>query len=83
MELDELAVELARTDADGSTVAVSGGEADQVLIALHHRHVPALADAGLVEYDRDGESVAITDAGRSVGSWLSAGPTTGVPADSA
>lgn len=50
MDLDDLAREVSRRADDEST--------DDVLVDLHHLHVPKLADAGIVDYDPDEKRVA-------------------------
>lgn len=49
-----LAREIAGREASGEP---SHAEIEETLLALHHRHLPKLDDAGLVEYDRDEETV--------------------------
>lgn len=46
---ETLARNVAARDADGEP---SQSRIENVLIQLHHRHLPKLADAGLLEYDR-------------------------------
>ena len=46
---DELASALAEREAGG---AVAADEHRAVVVALHHNHLPRLADLGLVDYDR-------------------------------
>jgi len=41
--------------------AVSEDERDRVATAVHHSHLPALADAGLVELDEHEDTVRLTD----------------------
>lgn len=56
---------LAACDDDGpvvietvaAAVAPDGADEDRLRIRLHHRHLPALDDAGLVEYDPDSRTV--------------------------
>lgn len=47
---------------DGSEPdAVPEAERDRMLVTLHHRDLPKLADVGIVERDRDGDRVETTD----------------------
>jgi len=39
----------------------SGGDVERVTAELAHVHLPRLDDAGVVEYDRDAETVALAD----------------------
>lgn len=48
LTLDELVAEIARTE--GTSSASAG---DDIRVELHHCHLPKLADAGLVRYDRE------------------------------
>lgn len=48
LTLDELVAEIARSEG-----AASPGEGDAIRLELHHCHLPKLADAGLVRYDRE------------------------------
>lgn len=42
-------------------VAETGDRPERVELELHHRHLPKLADAGLVEYDSEDRAVEPTD----------------------
>jgi two-component sensor histidine kinase len=57
----ELATFTART---GSSSASEGTGADRVRIEQHHVHLPALVDAGLVDWDRERRLISATDDGR-------------------
>lgn len=60
MSLSELAEAVAeRVD---SSARDSAADRERILIELHHTHVPALADVGFVEYDRERREVRRTDA---------------------
>lgn len=52
--LAETLAAMARPTADGP-----GAVADSIHVSLHHVDLPALADAGVVVYDADEESVAL------------------------
>ena len=55
--LRTLATEIAAREHDKTVTAVTGRERDLVHTSLHHSHVPRLADAGIVTYETDDESV--------------------------
>lgn len=50
-----LALATRGTDAPALDVltAVSGADSESLRLSLHHTHLPKLADADLVEWDRD------------------------------
>lgn len=54
--LDELARELARREG-----TVHEAACQQVMTALHHTHLPKLADAGFLEYDERSRTVVPAD----------------------
>lgn len=57
--------ELARQVTDSTESEAEGGRGDTHL-RLHHVDLPKLAEAGVVEYDRDVESVRLTDNGQQL-----------------
>ncbi|WP_255170713.1 DUF7344 domain-containing protein [Natrononativus amylolyticus] len=59
LERDELARALAAEVADGPSRR-------ERRVALTHVHLPALADAGLLEWDRRAATVVATERGRAV-----------------
>lgn len=61
LALKDLAVETVRSERSESQEEVDTEQAEAVHIALHHCHVPKLADAGLVEYDNTEKRVAIAE----------------------
>lgn len=48
-----LAAEVASLERDKPVGEVSDDERSEVLTALHHSHLPKLADLDLIEYERD------------------------------
>lgn len=65
--LREVARGVARREHDGLPAE---GAVDRLKIALHHRHLPKLADVGLVEYERGSRTVALTAEAASIRSVL-------------
>jgi DNA-binding transcriptional ArsR family regulator len=72
LSLTDVARELARREAGDAVDEAEGGRADhisvrsehaaladQLKITLHHRHVPKLEEAGLVDYDAEVKQVAL------------------------
>lgn len=57
--LAELARKIAAWEIDRSVADVSNAAVERVHLSLYHNHVPRLADAGLVEYDREASAVSL------------------------
>lgn len=55
--LGELASDIDRTHPD---IGARLGR-DDLLVRLHHVHLPMLADVGLIEYDRDSKRIRIVE----------------------
>lgn len=68
--ISEIAKEIAAKRDDGQN---SNGQSDAVHIDLHHRHVPILAEAGLVYYTEEREIVAISEHGTKITELLEEG----------
>ncbi|SEP90741.1 DUF7344 domain-containing protein [Natrinema salaciae] len=70
--LTELAVEIAAREARVEPNAisdhgdVSARDRRAVRISLHHSHVPKLANADVIDYETETETVTLTDRGRSL-----------------
>ncbi|QLG61526.1 DUF7344 domain-containing protein [Halorarum salinum] len=61
MSLADLADEIAVREDETPITEVTPGDATRVYMSLYHTHVPKLADAGFLEYDRARDAVAPTD----------------------
>lgn len=59
--LEELAEELARRELDEPDGEIPDGETRPRLIALYHVHLPRMVDVGVVELDRDCDTVSLVD----------------------
>jgi DNA-binding transcriptional ArsR family regulator len=57
--VEELGGVLAGWDATESSGMATPGDHDQIVVALLHRHLPLLSEAGLVEYDRESGTVEV------------------------
>lgn len=61
VSLPDLADEIAVKEAGEPLSAIPGERVKVVYLALYHRHVPALEDAGHIEYDQEADLVRIAD----------------------
>lgn len=61
MALADMADKIAVWENDTGISNVSAEEVKRVYISLYHTHVPKLADADIVEYSQDRDSVTMTD----------------------
>lgn len=61
LALADLAVELARKLEDFDSKVEEKERAERSKLELYHRHIPRLAEAGLLDYDEDRNVVALTD----------------------
>ncbi|MGQ3413210.1 DUF7344 domain-containing protein [Natrinema sp. LN54] len=70
--LTELAVEIAAQEAGAEPNAisdhgdVSARDRRAVRISLHHTHIPKLANADVVDYETETETVTLRDRGRAL-----------------
>ena len=73
--LDDHGVPIAVADAAEAVAAsnstqsldeIAAADVERVYVALHHVHVPMLAEAGVLEYDQDRNVVELTDLGADV-----------------
>lgn len=60
MTVEELAERVATTHSDSSP-ETEPGRADSYQVRLHHRYLPKLEDVGLVDWDKETQTVAPTD----------------------
>ena len=61
LALADLAEDVADRETDAPRAEIADEAVTDVHVALHHNHVPKLVDAGLVDYDRERNVVALTD----------------------
>lgn len=61
VSLPDLADEVAERERGEPLSTIPGERVKDVYLSLYHRHVPALADAGVVEYDQDADLVRVPD----------------------
>lgn len=59
VSLEELARRLAARERDERPADLSESAVESSLTALYHSHVPKLADAGVVNHDRESGTVAL------------------------
>lgn len=60
MALADLADEVAASENGTETTDVSKEDAKDVYVSLYHADIPKLADADIVEYDQDQNTVTLT-----------------------
>ena len=59
MTVRDLAEAVAGRERDTTRDDVSPDELKRVYVTLHHAHIPIMADAGVVEYDRARQTVQL------------------------
>lgn len=72
MPFDELAEYVAAREADEGVGEPSDELIERVRISLYHTHIPKLAEARLVKYDRENEMVVLTRPAEKVDEYLDA-----------
>ncbi|MFD1512754.1 DUF7344 domain-containing protein [Halomarina rubra] len=60
LELDRVAELVVDEELDGDWSAFDEEKFDRVVVTLYHNHLPMLADAGFVDFDRTDEGVFVT-----------------------
>lgn len=60
-DIEEAARRIAAREHGADPDDVSNDQYEHVLTSLHHRHLPRLADLGVVEYDRRSGDVRLYD----------------------
>jgi hypothetical protein len=66
LSLPDLADEVAVAERGETLLEIDPDEVLRVYLSLYHRHVPKLADEGLVAYDQDDDYVTLTETGRAL-----------------
>lgn len=72
--LSGIAKEIARMESDGSSSDVPSDAVTAVRIDLYHRHLPILAEAGLVQYMEGRNVLALSEYGTNVTAYLEESP---------
>lgn len=71
IELTALAEHVAAWENQTDTESLGNQERKRVYVSLYQTHVPKLADAGLVDYDEDAGTVALTSEASVMNEYLS------------
>lgn len=66
--ISEIAKEIAAKEDDKPN---SDNQSDAIRIDLYHRHIPILAEAGLVHYTEERDAIAISEYGMNATSFIS------------
>ncbi|WP_255170613.1 helix-turn-helix domain-containing protein [Natrononativus amylolyticus] len=61
--VDDLATALAGRVSNGAAATRTPSSAERLEIELHHLHLPKMADAGVIEYDRASHRVVVREIG--------------------
>jgi DNA-binding transcriptional ArsR family regulator len=78
-DIRELSQQLAAWENDVALEAVTYKQRKRVYTSLHQTHLPALAEAGVVDYDRDRGTVDLTERADVLDDYLATGETASIP----
>lgn len=73
LHVTELADRLVTSEAPLLDASEYERETERTLVSLHHHRLPRLADAGLLTYDRDERTVAVSDYAAVEAEWFDCG----------
>lgn len=83
VSIEQLTADIVQHNHHATVAEISDDMESRIRTSLHHKHLPRLADAGLLEYDRDAKRVQRTDEFDRVqphlASILDADPVLGTP----
>lgn len=77
--ITELADQIAALENDVEPSDLTKQQQKRVYVSIYQTHIPKLADAGVVEYDRDSGAVALTPRAREIDRYLTPGTTESYP----
>ncbi|MFC7177441.1 DUF7344 domain-containing protein [Halosegnis marinus] len=77
--ITELADQIAALENDVEPAELTKQQQKRVYVSIYQTHIPKLADAGVVEYDRDSGEVALTRLAREIDRYLTPGSTESYP----
>lgn len=77
LELSDIAEQVAAWENDKDLKAVTSDERHRVYTSLQQTHLPAMDDAGVIEYDNG--TVTLTDGSRNVDIYLDVVPENSIP----
>jgi hypothetical protein len=79
VELRDLAEQVAAWENGTTPDGVGSGERKSVYISLHQSHLPKMDEVGVVEYDKDRNTVALTDSAEQLAVHLEVVPEGHLP----
>ncbi|SNZ16932.1 hypothetical protein SAMN06269185_2818 [Natronoarchaeum philippinense] len=71
IEIGELADEVAAWENETAVDDLTSQQRKRVYVSLYQTHVPKMEDAGIIEYDSDGGTVALADQADDISAYLS------------
>jgi hypothetical protein len=71
VQLTSLAERVAAAENETDVESLEDRDRKRVYVSLYQTHVPKLSDAGLVEYDKEAGTVALTDDARIIDQYIS------------
>lgn len=70
VRLTKLAEEVAAWENDTNRSEITEQERKRVYVSLYQTHIPRLAEAGLIDYDKDSGQIALAEGAADIDSYL-------------